>query len=101
MGKETNGNEVRGGIIIKNDKGENIEKCYVEISEIYDEDGLGLYGQRQAELPRTAGWEIDGKIFHRETEITVGKRKYLALAYENWILSGSCEGPGHREHFWA
>jgi len=87
--KRLSENEAKGGIIVKNDKAENIEKCYVEINEIYDEDGLGLYGQRQAELPRTAGWEIDGKIFYGETEITVGKRKYLALAYESWIMSGS------------
>lgn len=87
--KRLSENEVRGGIIIKNEKGENIEKCYVEINEIYDEDGLGLYYARQAELPRTAGWEIDGKIFYGETEITIGKRKYLALAYESWIISGS------------
>jgi len=86
--KRLSENEVRGGIIIKNNKGENIEKCYVEINEIYDEDGIALYSPRQAELPRTAGWETDGKVFYGETEITIGKRKHLALAYESWIMSG-------------
>jgi len=81
-------NEVQGGVKIKNNKRESIERCYVEIIEIYDVDGLGLYNIREAVLPRTAGWEIDGKNFYGKTEIDVGKYKYLALTYEKWFVMG-------------
>ena len=77
---------VSGGLKIENITNKNIEKCCAEIIEIYDENGLGLYGVRQAELPRTAGWEKDGELFFSKYDINHGKTGNLALIFSKSIF---------------
>ncbi|MHC1783992.1 MAG: hypothetical protein AB9891_14770 [Anaerolineaceae bacterium] len=86
--KRLSENAVAGGIIIENKKMSSIKQCHVEIKEIYDEKGFGLYRPMQRELPRSAGWEIDGIVSYDETDILIGKQKYLALIYSRWLMSG-------------
>ena len=83
---------VKGGIEITNNKAQDIDNYYVELLEIHQEisenEYIGLYTPRKADLPCMLAWQINNESVYEKISIEIGKSKYLGIAYNKWWMSG-------------
>jgi hypothetical protein len=87
--KESGDIGVPACLVIENGKKEIIQKCFAELINIYDQNFYRISTWENGKLPCASGWEIDGKLLYGETDIRVDRKKYIALIYYGWIITGS------------